>query len=59
MYVADKDADGKMVATLKKVEIGPIVGDQVSVESGLDPGAQVIVRGADIVSNGATINVVP
>ncbi|MGC2757497.1 efflux RND transporter periplasmic adaptor subunit [Candidatus Binatus sp.] len=59
VYVADKDADGKMVATLKKVEIGPIVGDQVSVESGLDPGAQVIVRGADIVSNGATINVVP
>ena len=59
MYVADKDADGKMVATLKKVEIGPIVGDEVSVESGLDAGAQVIVRGADIVSNGASINVVP
>jgi RND family efflux transporter MFP subunit len=59
VYVADKDADGKMVATLKKVEIGPIVGDQVSVESGLDAGAQVIVRGADIVTNGASINVVP
>jgi RND family efflux transporter MFP subunit len=59
VYVADKDADGKMVATLKKVEIGPVVGDQVSVESGLDAGAQVIVRGADIVFNGASINVVP
>lgn len=59
VYVADKDADGKMVATLKKVEIGPVVGDQVSVESGLDAGAQVIIRGADIVSNGASINVVP
>ncbi|MFZ2060017.1 MAG: efflux RND transporter periplasmic adaptor subunit [Candidatus Binatus sp.] len=59
VYVADKDADGKMVARLKKIEIGTIVGDQVSVESGLDPGAQVIVRGSDIVSNGATINVVP
>ena len=44
---------------LKKVEIGPVVGDQVSIESGLDAGAQVIVRGADIVSNGASINVVP
>ena len=31
VYVADKDAGGKMVATLKKVEIGPIVGDQVSL----------------------------
>ena len=59
VYVADKDADGKTVATLKKVEIGPVVGDQVSVESGLDAGAQVIVRGADIVSNGTSINVVP
>ncbi len=59
VYVADKDADGKMVATLKRVEIGPVVGDQVSVVSGLDAGAQVIVRGADIVFNGASINVVP
>jgi RND family efflux transporter MFP subunit len=59
VYVADKDADGKMVATLKKVEIGPVMGDRVSVESGLDPGAQVIVRGADVVFNGASINVVP
>jgi hypothetical protein len=35
------------------------VGDRVSVESGIDAGAQVIVRGADIVSNGASINIVP
>ena len=36
VYVAEKDADGKLVALLRKVEIGPVVGDQVSVESGLD-----------------------
>jgi RND family efflux transporter MFP subunit len=59
VYVAEKNGEGKMIATLKKVEIGPVVGDQVSVESGLDAGAQVIVRGADIVFNGASINVVP
>jgi hypothetical protein len=44
---------------LKKVDIGPVVGDQVSIEAGLDPGAQVIVRGADVVFNGASINIVP
>jgi RND family efflux transporter MFP subunit len=59
VYVAEKDADGKLIAALKKVEIGPVVGDQVSIESGLDAGAQVIVRGADVVFNGAGINVVP
>jgi len=59
VYVADKDADGRMVATLKKVEIGLSSGDQVLVESGLDPGAQVIVRGADVVFNGASIKIVP
>jgi len=59
VYVAQKGADGTMVAELKKVAVGPVVGDQVSVESGLDSGAQVIVRGADIVFNGASINVVP
>src|SRR5271163_5523 len=41
VYVAEKDADGKLVGSLKKVEIGPVVGDQVSVQSGLDAGAQV------------------
>ena len=59
VYVAEKGVDGKMVAELKKVAIGPVVGDQVSVESGLDSGAQVIIRGADIVFNGASINIVP
>src|SRR5271156_3186023 len=59
VYVAQKNADGTMVAQLKKIEIGPVLGDQVSVESGLDAGAQVIVRGADVVSDGANINVVP
>ncbi|MGC1190189.1 MAG: efflux RND transporter periplasmic adaptor subunit [Candidatus Binatus sp.] len=59
VYVAEKNGDGQMIATLKKVEIGPVVGDQASVESGLDAGAQVIVRGADIVFNGASISVVP
>jgi len=59
VYVAAKDADGKLVAQLKKVDIGPVVGDQVSIEAGLDPGAQVIVRGADVVFNGASINIVP
>jgi len=59
VYVVGKDADGKLVAQLKKVDIGPVVGDQVSIEAGLDPGAQVIVRGADVVFNGASINIVP
>jgi hypothetical protein len=59
VYVAGKDADGKLIAQLKKVDIGPVVGDQVSIEAGLDPGAQVIVRGADVVFNGASINIVP
>jgi RND family efflux transporter MFP subunit len=59
VYVAEKDAEGKMVAQLKPVKIGPVLGDQVSVESGLDAGAQVIVRGADVVFNGASINIVP
>lgn len=59
VYVAEKGAEGKMVAELKKVELGPVVGDQVSIESGLDSGEQVIVRGADVVYNHASINVVP
>jgi hypothetical protein len=41
------------------VHIGPVVGDQVTIESGLDPGARVIVKGSDIVYDGQEVSAVP
>jgi RND family efflux transporter MFP subunit len=58
VYVADS-RDGKTFARLTPVEIGDVTGDRVGIESGLAPGANVIVKGSDIVYDGQQVSVVP
>jgi RND family efflux transporter MFP subunit len=58
VYVVE-ERNGADVARLKPVTIGPVVGDEVSVESGLDPGVKVIVKGSDIVYDGQSIRIMP
>ena len=58
VYVVE-EKNGSDVARLKPVTIGPVVGDEVSVESGLDSGVKVIVKGSDIVYDGQSIRIVP
>jgi membrane fusion protein, multidrug efflux system len=40
---------------VRKVELGPVNGDRVAIKSGLAPGDQVVVDGADKLRDGATI----
>jgi RND family efflux transporter MFP subunit len=58
VYVVE-EKNGAAVARLQPVTIGPVIGDEVSVESGLDPGAKVIVKGSDIVYDGQGIRIMP
>lgn len=58
VYVVE-EKNGAAVARLQPVTIGPVIGDEVSVESGLDPGARVIVKGSDIVYDGQGIRIMP
>ena len=58
VYVLD-NKDDHPVARLKPIQIGPVVGDEVSVESGIDDGSKVIVKGSDIVYDGEAVSVVP
>ena len=59
VYVADKDKDGKDVASVRLVTLGDwVVQDNVNlwvVESGLKPGDQVIVDGVAKLKPGAPI----
>ena len=54
-----ENKDGKSWARLTTVSIGPVVGDQVTIESGLEAGAQVIVKGSDVVYDGQQVSAVP
>jgi hypothetical protein len=46
-------------ARLRMVELGDIIGNQIEVRRGLNPGDRVIVRGAGIVTDGQQIRIVP
>ena len=46
------------VATLRQIEIGPIVGTNVSVVGGLAPDDEVITMGANLLKDGQRVEVV-
>jgi RND family efflux transporter MFP subunit len=58
VYVV-KDSGGHPTARLTRIELGDVSGNQIAVRQGLAGGERVIVRGATIVSNGQTVQVMP
>jgi len=44
-------------AQLRPVEIGRVVGDEVVIRNGLAPGERLIVKGQQLLSDGATVTV--
>jgi multidrug efflux system membrane fusion protein len=44
--------------TVRVVKLGPVQGDSVSIESGLAPGEQVVVDGADKLREGAKVELI-
>jgi len=44
--------------TVRAVKLGPVQGDNVSIEAGLAPGEQVVVDGADKLREGAKIELI-
>jgi RND family efflux transporter MFP subunit len=53
-FVAE-GADGKTVARQRAIKVGPIVGDDYAVLSGLKPGDRVVVSGVQKLADGAPI----
>jgi RND family efflux transporter MFP subunit len=58
VYVVE-DRDGKSFARLRKVSLGEIVGNEITVSKGVNVGDRVIMRGAMMVSEGAEVRVIP
>jgi len=53
VYVVNADNS----VTVRKVVLGPVQGDSISIESGLAPGEVVVVDGADKLREGAKVDV--
>jgi RND family efflux transporter MFP subunit len=58
VYVVE-DRDGKSFAHLRKVSLGEIVGNEITVSQGVNIGDRVIMRGAMMVSEGVEVRVIP
>ena len=57
-FVAEKDQKG-MVAKQKPVQLGEIIGNEYVVQSGLQPGEQLIVSGLQKIRDGAPVMPAP
>jgi RND family efflux transporter MFP subunit len=54
-YVAEAGEGGQTVARQRAVELGPIVGNDYVVRSGLKPGDRLIVSGVQKIGDGAPV----
>ena len=60
VFVAEKSPDGKMtVAKQRAVQLGPLVGNDYIVLSGLNAGEQLIVAGTQKIGDGMPVDVKP
>jgi RND family efflux transporter MFP subunit len=50
-----ENADGKLVARQRAIQVGPIVGDNYPVLDGIKPGEKVVVSGSQKLREGAPI----
>ena len=57
VYIAS-DSNGGTIATLRPVEIGPVLGTDITVVRGLADGDEVITSGANLIKNGQRVEIV-
>lgn len=58
VYVAQEQGS-RTLARLRKVRLGEIVGNDITVLSGVQIGDRVIMRGATMVTDGAEVRIIP
>ena len=59
VYVVRDSAGGAATAQIRRIALGDVSGNLIAVRQGLEAGDRVIVRGATIVADGQTIEVMP
>ncbi|URR36320.1 efflux RND transporter periplasmic adaptor subunit [Thermosynechococcus sp. HN-54] len=55
VFVAEKDAEGKMIAKQKPIHVGAIQGNSYQVFKGLQPGEQIVISGIQRLRDGVPI----
>jgi multidrug efflux system membrane fusion protein len=58
VFVAEGKGDAPK-ARLQDVKVGPIHGDTIAVTDGIKSGDRVVVYGATLIHDGATVRIIP
>lgn len=58
VWVVSQNDSGQTVANKRQVQLGKIMADEVVIESGLEPGQQVVLRGNEVLSDGQRVKVI-
>ncbi len=58
LYVVEQTDTGS-VARLRSVETGPVLGNRITITSGIKPGEQVVVSGTAQIRDEQPVKVVP
>jgi len=56
VYVAETDSEGKLTARERQIKVGPMIGNDFSVLSGLEVGVSVVADGSFKLRDGALIS---
>jgi RND family efflux transporter MFP subunit len=59
VYIVEKDQTGATVARQRAVQLGPIVGNDYVLESGLKEGDQLVVAGVQMIGDGMAVQPSP
>jgi multidrug efflux pump subunit AcrA (membrane-fusion protein) len=54
-----RDSSGTSSASLRRISLGGVSGNQIAVTGGLNAGERVIVRGSTLVADGQAVMVMP
>lgn len=58
VWVVSENDSGKLSASKRQVKLGKIMADEVVIQSGLEAGQQVVLRGNEVLSDGQQVKIV-
>ena len=58
VWVVNESDKGQTVATKRQVKLGKIMADEVVIQSGLESGQQVVLRGNEVLSDGQQVKII-
>ena len=54
-----EELDGRVIARLRRVQLGDVTGNLIHIRTGLEGGERVVVRGATLAVDSQAVRIIP